>query len=203
MITQKGNFKEGVINFLLFSSMLNPAEMYLSKEIKSKTQSRGKLKSLKDTISKTIDDKFGLLRKTKESSLDHEIEAAMNNIKDSEQENSNLLAKMLDYNSEEKKPMNMIKSALKNLYSTFVSYAKGAYTKASDSVSYTKRKIIEGPVRITTEKYCKISQFVLAALSPQWNMPMLSKFDFDTLAPAITNHVIDEDYSKKISGYMQ
>ena len=203
MITQKGDFKRGVINILLFSSMLNPAEMYLSKEIKSKTQSRGKLKSLKDTISKTIDDKFGLLRKTKESSLDHEIEAAMNNIKDSEQENSDLLAKMLDYNSEEKKPMNMIKSALKNLYNTCVSYAKGAYTKASDSISYTKRKIIEGPVRITTEKYCKISQFVLAALSPQWNMPMLSKFDFDTLAPAITNHVIDEDYSKKMSGYMQ
>jgi len=200
MITQKGNFKEGVINFLLFSSMLNPAEMYLSRETKKISKSG----NLKGSITGIVTNTLSLFRKkTKESSLDHGIEAAMNNIKDSEQENSNLLAKMLDYNSEEKKPMDVVKSALKKLYNTFVSYAKGAYTKASDSVSYTKRKIIEGPVRITTEKFCKISQYVLAALSPQWNMPMLSKMDFDTLAPAITNHIIDEDYSKKISGYMQ
>ena len=60
---------------------------------------------------------------------------------------------------------------------------------------YSKLKIIEGPVRITTEKFCKVGQYIMAALCPQWNMPTLSKMDLDTLSVQISNHVvIDKKY---------
>lgn len=208
------------IGFLLFSSMLNPTELYLSKEFKNKPKAaRSKINKPKVTISKTIDNKISLFRKkaaAAEDSIDHEIEMAMADIRKPEQENiiEELLAKELIKNSAPEvakyetpinKTSNEIKSALKSLYQTFVSYAKGAYTKIKSegkNIAYGSRKIIEGPVRMTLAKFIKVFEYVLAALNPQWNMPTLSKMDFDTLSPAVTNHiVIDEDSIKYDSSY--
>jgi len=72
MITEKtevSNFEGNVISFLLFSSMVNPAEKYLSREIK------GKVKSFKTAVSRTIDKKIGLFaKKAPGQTLDSEIE---------------------------------------------------------------------------------------------------------------------------------
>jgi len=120
------------------------------------------------------------------------------NTKDSGQGNPDFLAKMVDYNSEEKKPMDMVKSALKNLYSTFVSYTKSTYSAVTSSAN----KIVEGPVKITMLKLIRVFEYVLTALNPQWNRVPGSPQDLDTLAPAITNHIItDKENLKYNSGY--
>ena len=211
MITQKGDFKQGVINILLFSSMLNPAEIYLSKEIKSKTQSKSKLNSLKDTISKTIDNKMGLFRKKAavEESIDKEIEIALEDTRNpaqknvideilTKEENTGFLSKIMNYNMQEKKAKDEVKSALKNLYNIFISYAKSTYT-AMHSVS---KKIIQGPVKITLLKFIRVFEYILASLNPQWNKVAGSIEDLDTLAPAVSNHIsINRDDFQYESGY--
>ena len=206
MVTTKirSDFTRNIVNSLLFFSMQKPAEMYLSKEIKnrSKTAKSG-IRNLKDNITSSIDKKiWSLFRKnTKNSkSLDNEIELAMGNIQDPEQENvkkilaneenSGYFTGVSEYHSKEKSKKDAIKSALKDLYGVFVSYAKNAYGRVSTSLDYTKRKIIEGPVRMTLAKFVKVFEYILAVLNPQWNMPTLSKKDYDTLAMAVTNHVV-------------
>jgi len=206
MVTTKtrSDFTTRIVNSILFFSMQNPAEMYLSEEIKSKSKKANNgIRNLKVAITGSVDRKiWGLFKKTAgdSKSLDNEIEIAMGNIKDPEQENPNsILAKvgnsgflpgMVEYNSKKKTTKDAIKSALKDLYGTFVSYGKSAYGHVSASAGYAKRKIIEGPVRMTLAKFVKISEYILAALNPQWNMPTLSKKDYDTLAMAVANHVV-------------
>jgi len=206
MVTTKirSDFARNIVNSLLFFSMQKPAEMYLSEEIKnkSKTSNRG-IRNLKVTITSSIDKKiWNLFRKNTYDgkSLDNEIEIAMGNIKDPEQENLNsilaneenscFLPGVVGYSSKKKTSKDAIKSALKDLYGTFVSYGKSVYGHVSASVGYAKRKIIEGPVRMTLAKFVKVFEYILAVLNPQWNMPTLSKKDYDTLAMAVTNHVV-------------
>ena len=55
-------------------------------------------------------------------------------------------------------------------------------------------KIVEGQVRITLEKFCVVSKYVMALTTPHWNMPTLSIFDYDTLSPTITNHIVKKKY---------
>ena len=53
---------------------------------------------------------------------------------------------------------------------------------------YINPKIIEGPVRMTMAKATKVGEYILAAVNPQWNMPTLSKMDYDTLYPSVVSH---------------
>jgi len=156
---------------------------------------------------------MGLFRKksTKKVSIDTEVEAAIQETKVHDHENdiielftreSSNDSKPAKYETSVKENPSKLKTALKNMYNTFLTYAKDVYTKTSLSVDYTKRKIIEGPVRITLLKLIRVWEYINAAINPQWNMPMLSKFDLDTLAPAITNHIIiNEDNFQYESGY--
>lgn len=203
------------IGFLLFSSLLNPTEMYLSKELKNKPLV--KIKNLKAAISRTINKKIGLPRKKAvNKSLDSEIETAIEKIKNPEHENiiDELLAKeviedinsrVAKYETPVKEASNEKKSAFKSLYQTFVSYAKGAYTRIKSTGSnlpYVTRKIIEGPVRITMAKFVKVFEYILAALNPGWNRPMGCAGDYDTLATAVVHHiVINEEHLRYSSGY--
>lgn len=206
------------ISFLLFSSMLKPTEQYLSREFKNNILAKTKIKSPKSDVSKVISKEVDLFRKkaAKDDSIDHEIEMAMADIRKPEQENiiEELLAKELvknsalevtKYETSINETSNEIKSAFKNLYQTFVSYAKGAYTKIKSegkNIAYGSKKIIEGPVRMTLAKFVKVFEYILAAINPQWNMPTLSKMDYDTLSSAVTNHiVIGEDSVKYNSSY--
>jgi hypothetical protein len=204
------------IGFLLFSSMLNPTEMYLSKELKNKPPVR--IKNLKAAILSTVNKKIGLPRKKAvNKSLDSEIETAIEKIKNPEHENiiDELLAKeviedinfrVTKYETPVREASNEKKSAFKGLYQAFVSYAKGAYTKIKSTGSnlpYASKKIIEGPVRMTMSKFVKVFEYILAALNPQWNMPTGSKMDYDTLATAVINHiVINKENLQYGSGYI-
>jgi hypothetical protein len=177
--------------------MSQPTEQYLSREVRDKPISKNTIQNLKCAISKAIGKKKGLFRKkaVKEDSLDSEIRAAIEDIKKPQQDIINQLFQkeiiedsdfaVQKYEAKANKMFDEIKNAFKNLYSTFVGYAKGTYT----SIKTRTRKIIEGPVRMTTEKFCKVGQYIMAAVSPQWNMPTLSKMDFDTLSVQIANHI--------------
>ena len=108
MITQKDDFKDDVVGFLLFSSMSKPSEQYLSKEFKGKTDN--KFKNLKTIISKVKDKKRSLFSGKADRSLDSEIETTIEDIKKPEQENRNFLDGMLDYNSKEEETKDLVKS---------------------------------------------------------------------------------------------
>ena len=207
------------IGFLLFSSLLNPAEMFLSKELKNKHKSaKSKTHNLKSVISKPIGAKLDLFRKKEvNKTLETEIEVAIEDIKNPEHEDiiNELLTKeiaegfdpqLVKYENQVNKTSEEIKPLFKRLYQTFVSYAKGAYTKiksASSNPAYVSRKIIEGPVRMTMAKFAKVFEYILAALNPGWNRPMGTAGDYDTLAPAETNHiVINNENLQYGSGYV-
>jgi hypothetical protein len=199
--TENRSFGDHVARFLLFSTMQNPAEAYLSREMKANKPSG--VRSLKDNISKSLDNKVRTLfgKKVSNNSLDSEIETAIHGAK-APQENVNFLEKMKDYNNDLKKPADIVKSALKNLYQTFMSYAKTTYGKVKEVINYGKRKIIQGPVRMTTEKFARLGQYINAALTPSWNMPTGSKMDLDTLSVQIANHIsIDEEGIKQNPAY--
>mgnify|MGYP000259441176 CR=1 FL=1 len=71
--TQRGQVSNDIVSVLLFSSMLNPAEEYLSKEAES--QSKSRFKALKDSISAVLESKLMPSRKKAvESSLENEID---------------------------------------------------------------------------------------------------------------------------------
>jgi len=201
MVTTKirSDFTTGIINSLLFFSMQNPTEMYLSEDIQGKQKTaNSRVNNLKVTLSRSIDKKiWSLFRKnTKDSgSLDNEVEMAMDNIKTAGQENINrlltkeenndLLPGIAGYKSKEKTTTNLIKSALKDLYGTFVSYTKNTYSAVTSST----QKIIQGPVKVTMLKLIRVFEYILTALNPQWNKVPGSPQDLDSLAPAITNHI--------------
>jgi len=197
MITQEGNFKQEVINFLLFSSMSNPAEMYLSKEIK-KTK-RGNFKDgIAGLISKTA--KVLRYKEVGGNSLDTEIEAALEGIKNQEAENKSItngefLSKIMEYNRKE--PVDEIKTALKNLYSTFVSYAKKTYASIS-----SKSKKVDGFVKLTIHKIIKIGEYIMALTTQQWNRVPGSFEDKDTFSPTMSQKdSVDEESAKYQIGY--
>ena len=200
---KSSNFASDITNSFLFFSMQNPTEMYLCKEIKDTAKTaKGKVKSLKDLLRK---------KAVKGGSIDAEIEAAMMDVKIKSEDIADwLMAKEMTkssgsdaiYETKPKESSDIIKSALKNLYQTFMSYAKTTYKKIRATADHGKRKIIEGPVRMTTEKFCKVGQCIMAALIPQWNMPTLSKMDMDTLSVQIANHiVIDEEGIQQNAAY--
>lgn len=186
------------IGFLLFSSMLNPTELYLSKEFKNKPKAaRSKINKPKVTISKTIDNKISLFRKkaAKESSLDSEIETAIEDIKNPEHKNiinelltkeitENFDSKVIKYRTQTNKIFKEIKSAFKNLYGVFVGYVKSAYkaiekkskilNSEPDPVGYMtdiftlRLKIIRAP--LDTYMYMRIKLGMLEFINP---MPKL------------------------------
>lgn len=214
MVTTKirSDFTTSIVNSLLFFSMQNTTEMYLSEEIKDKSKTAdGRARSFKDTIPKSIDKIiWGLFRKNTKNnkSLDNEIERAVCSMKDPEQENVNRLftkeeksgnlLEMEGYNSKKKTTTNLIKSALKDLYGTFVSYAKNTYSAVTSSA----KKIVAGPVRVTMLKLIRVFEYILTALNPQWNKVPGSPQDLDTLAPAITNHItINKENFQYETGY--
>jgi hypothetical protein len=193
------------LNFLLFSAMMNPAEVYLSKNDSGRSRS---LKILSNPKRRSSE-------KLRVKSLDSEIEKAIDDItKPNEGVRIESFLTDIDNKNQEVMNKNYFKNnnlvqdrqaSPKNLYNTIAKYAKGAYEKAESALSevaYATRKVVEGPVRLTMEKFIKVWQYVLAALNPQWNMPTLSKWDYDSLAPSVTNHVtISSDNSQFESGY--
>ena len=126
------------VGFLLFSSMLKPSEIFLSKEIKDNAKvAKDNTKSLKARISKRID-KRNRKKSIKESTLDSEIEIALNNIKNTKQKNvvDKLLTKervkdskprFINYKTTADKISSDKKSAFKNPYKAFVNYIKSGY----------------------------------------------------------------------------
>jgi len=197
MITQKGDIKQGVLNFLLFSSMSNPAEMYLSKEIKISKNS-----NFKDGINGLISKTANVFRKKEvgESSLDTEIEAAIEGTKNQEPENKQIakadfLSKIMEYNRKE--PVDEIKTALKNLYSTFVSYAKKTYAGIS-----SKSKKVDGFVKLTIHKIIKVGEYIMALTTQQWNRVPGSFEDKDSFSPTMSQKdSVDEESAKYQIGY--
>lgn len=196
MITKKGDFKEGVISFLLFSSMSNSAEMYLSKEIK-KTRSGNFKKGIAGLLSKTSN---GFLKNTAGNSIDTQIEAAIEDSKNpglennlfSKDEHTDFLSKIMEYNVKE--PVDEIKTALKNLYSTFVSYAKKTYASIA-----TKSKKVDGFVKLTIYKIIKIGEYIMALTTQQWNRVPGSFEDKDSFAPTMSQKASVDDENAKYS----
>tara|TARA_Y100000310_G_scaffold47186_1_gene43807 strand:+ start:33996 stop:34577 length:582 start_codon:yes stop_codon:yes gene_type:complete len=170
--------------------MLNPAEMYLSREVKGKAKAvKSKVKNFKVSVSKTIDKKVSIFRKktAKESSLDSEIEGAIMDAKDQKQENiAELLAKEepqapnapADYSSQ---TTTVGKSSFAKLYTAFVSYAKATY----DAISSTGKKV-DGFVKLTLQKILKVSEYVMCLCSPHWNKVEGSPEDMDSRAYAVS-----------------
>jgi len=186
------------LRVLLFSSMVDTTGMYLSNETRDIVKVSSKFKKLKISISNAIDNKLTVKRRnSNQGSIDNEIEKAMNNEIGQEQEKGSFLAKLLDYSKRDKSPVDEIKLSLKNLYSTFVSYAKSTYSEAFSST----KKVVEGPVKITMLKLIRVYEYILTALNPQWNKVPGSPDDLDSLAPAITNHISDSESAKYSSSY--
>lgn len=197
--TKRESDLSGILSTLLFSSMHDPTESYLSQDFLSEP-GISKKKVLKSTLI-SIDKKISSLFKKKSSvkSIDNEVESALTKAKNLEPEIENLVTKMFDYEEIEKKPVDLVKTALKNLYSTFVSYAKGTYS----AVAASTEKVIMGNVKITMLKLIRVWEYILTALNPQWNRVPGSPEDLDTLAPAITNHIhITGESAKYDSAYV-
>ncbi len=183
------------VSSLLFLSMLRPAELHISTEIKFKPKAfKGKVKNLKTILSKTISKDLFKRKPLEESSLDSEIEMAIADIKSPQQKdmiNELLMEKRtenpdLKYETMANKTFDEIKTSFKKLYTTFLSYTKGAYT----SIKSKTKKVVTGPVRITIYKLIRVGEYIMAAISPQWNKVTGSPEDLDTLSPAMTNHII-------------
>ena len=127
------------IGLLFFSSMLKPAEQYLSKEIKDKTTFRGRNKNLKARISKAVDNKIGLFRKKAvKVTLDNQIETAIEDTKVPQNENiineplikektEGFNSKSINYRTQINKIPAVKKSSFKNLYTAFIGYTKSSY----------------------------------------------------------------------------
>ena len=121
--------------FMLFFSMLKPAEKYLS-EIKYKAITKSNTKNLKATISKTLNIKRGLFRKkAAKDSIDNQIETAIEEIKHSPEKTiiNELMtkgaskSKFVNYGAQTNKMPIEKKLPFKNLYKAFFSYAKSGY----------------------------------------------------------------------------
>lgn len=65
--------------------------------------------------------------------------------------------------------------------------------------SILSKTIIEMPVRMTIHKLAKLGEYLQANLMPQYNMPTLSKKDYDTLSPTVNNHIINKNYKYKLA----
>lgn len=162
---------------------------------------------LKDNTYRVIDDKIiSLFRKTtkKEKSLDTKVEAVALGAK-GKHEGSGLVTK------EKSEGYNSIGIGYTTTLGAIPSERKSAFNKLyGSSADYSEdnkivnaiRRIKEGPVKITAGKL-NIGSYTFAVLNPQWNMPTLSKFDYDTLSPAITNTTsIDKENIKYDPGYI-
>ncbi len=66
-----------------------------------------------------------------------------------------------------------------------------------EAICNIHKKIVESSVRMTLSKYVKVGEYIQALLMPQFNMPTLSKMDYDTLSPAVTgNYIYKKDKFK-------
>lgn len=61
-----------------------------------------------------------------------------------------------------------------------------------EAICHIGKHIIEDKVRITIYKL-NIGEYLMALLMPQYNVPTLSKMDFDTLLPTMTSNIIIND----------
>lgn len=156
--------------------MLNPAEAYLSKEIKTRS---GKGNNLRTRFPDVFDKKIGMPggNVAGESSIDMEIELAMEGAANPKMENVDSLSAVMKHSSKETKLPNEIKSALKNLYTSFTGYAKKAYDSAR-----SKSKKFNGFVKLTLYKVIRVFEYILTLTTPQWNRVMGSPEDLDTHA---------------------
>jgi len=197
----QSKFTTGIISSLLFFSMQNPAEIYLSREIKSNSKT-AKIKDLKGTLDKKIS---GLFRRDRP--LDNEIETAMNNMNNPEQESiiDKLFAEEVPQDAEvrnakyatEANASAEIKSAFKSLYSTFVGYAKASYGSIASGA-----KKIDGFVKMTLGKFLKVGEYIMCLTTPHWNKVEGSPEDLDSRALTIThNRSIDASNAKYEIGY--
>jgi hypothetical protein len=192
------------IRFLLFSSMLKPTELYLSKEAKNKAVAKkNTFKGLKLCISKAIDKKLRLSSKNgfKEQSLDYEVEEAVKDLKHIERESFIVGSsteekgvdngpKVIKYGT--KDAFKEIKAAFKDLYKAFVGYAKSSYAKTSSG-----GKKVDGFVKMSIYKLLKIGEYVMALTTPQWNKVTGSPEDLDTYAMTVTHKdSVDEENLK-------
>ncbi len=176
----------------LFSSMLTSAEFYLSNGFKSKNKASGLLKKTKDNIVKLLKKPAeGIERLLDSNSSQQEI-----NNKDTIIETSKRNAiKALKYFSEPKKFP--VKKALKNLYMSFVGYAKNGY-----KVIETNTKKVGNTVKLTIHKILKLGEYVMAVTTPQWNMPLMTFKDLDYFSPEMTaNSPTDKESAKYNSAY--
>lgn len=87
--------------------------------------------------------------------------------------------------------------ALNQLYATFINYGKKGYETVK-----TNTKKVMGNVKLTLTKIVKLGEYIMAATTPQWNMPYGSKFDRDTLAQTVSpQDSISEEDAKYQVGY--
>jgi len=195
--TEVSNFEGNVISLLLFSSMANPAETYLSREIKDK------VKNFKTSLSRTIDNKISFSKRAPRQTLDSEIEGAIMDIKEQKPESiAELLAE------EETKdpgagpafyttqPTSVERSSFAKLYTAFVSYTKAVYT----SISSASKKV-DGFVKLTLQKILKVHEYIMCLCSPHWNKVEGSPEDMDSRAHTISQkESVSQENTKYIIG---
>ena len=120
------------INLLLFSLMLQPTELYLSRSHNIKL-TKNKIKSSKTSNLDRMLNKNNI----KTGTIDNEIEDTIEQINSSEREdvetplkkdnNEDFMSKIVRYGTQAKETFKEIKSTLKNLYGAIVGYAKSNY----------------------------------------------------------------------------
>ena len=126
------------ITLLLFSSMLNPAELYLSRESKNKEKStKNQIKNSNSKISKNFDKELASTS-LRDRTIDSEIEDAIEQIISPEtdniaevssktEKNEHFAPNIISYATQVKNFFTEIKSAFKSLYWAVVNYAKSSY----------------------------------------------------------------------------
>lgn len=193
------NFEKRVKGFdvynALFSSMLTSAEFYLSNNSKvkrTKNKDGSLLKRTKGNLVKLLKKPVeGIERLLDSNASLHEINNGRTIIETSKRN----AVKDLKYFSEPKKFS--VKKALKNLYMSFVGYAKKGY-EATESNS---KKAMD-TVKLTMAKILKLGEYIMAKACPQWNMPWGSKFDYDALAQSVSPQgAVSEELKKYQIGY--
>jgi len=166
----------------LFLSMISPAERYLS-------EAAGSSKKIANFFGMKHDSKLKLEGENLKNKEPENIEFLLERAKPHVEMPPLKKAKKADEGS-------FLKGALKNLYGGF-SYFSGYAASQKNEVytaadHMTKKAMIT--VKKTLAKILKIGEYIMAQSSPQWNMPMGTFNDRDTLAHEISpSEIINTD----------
>jgi|TARA_B100001964_G_scaffold243842_2_gene323124 hypothetical protein len=164
MITQKGDFKRGIINSLLFSSMLSSTELYLSNP-----------KAVKGSKKESV------LTRTK-GSIENLLISNSKQEADSKTIESELFSGSPDLNKDYiSKSTSTFTKSVKSLYASFVNYGKKAY----EAIERSSKKV-DGFVKLTIQKIIKVGEYIMTLTSGQWNKVTGSPEDLDTNAPTVS-----------------